>query len=136
MSDARTSLNRRTFLQSALGAGAGIALAGPFAALGTRVAGAAGGATGAGYGPLAPVKDQTTGLELLMLPRGFEYVSFGWRNDVMSDGTPTPSNHDGMAAFRDGDVELRQQRPPTRRVVTHRRHPVLPHPAAVDTASR
>ena len=105
MTDASTHLNRRTFLQSALGAGAGIALAGPFAALGARAAGAAPGApAGSGYGPLSPVRDQTTGLELLMLPRGFEYVSFGWRNDVMSDGTPTPSNHDGMAAFRDGDL--------------------------------
>ena len=62
------------------------------------------GRRGSGYGPLAPVKDETTGLELLMLPRGFEYLSFGWRNDVMSDGTPTPSSHDGMAAFRDGDL--------------------------------
>jgi secreted PhoX family phosphatase len=105
MTETRTSLNRRTFLQGALGAGAGIALAGPFAALGSRAAGAAAGTkpSGVGYGPLAPVKDQTTGLELLMLPKGFEYMSFGWRNDPMSDGTPTPSNHDGMAAFRDGD---------------------------------
>ena len=31
-------------------------------------------------------------------------MSFGWRNDVMSDGTPTPGSHDGMAAFRDGDL--------------------------------
>lgn len=46
----------------------------------------------------------TTGLELLKLPRGFEYLSFGWRNDVMSDGVSTPGNHDGMAAFRDGDL--------------------------------
>jgi secreted PhoX family phosphatase len=105
MTDTRTLQNRRAFLQSALGAGAGVALAGPFAALGARAAGAAAGRpSGPGYGPLAPVKDETTGLELLMLPRGFEYLSFGWRNDVMSDGTPTPSSHDGMAAFRDGDL--------------------------------
>ena len=105
MTAARPQLNRRTFLQSALGAGAGVALAGPFTALGARVAGAAPGASSRhGYGPLAPVRDQATGLELLKLPRGFEYVSFGWRNDRMSDGTPTPSNHDGMAAFRDGDL--------------------------------
>jgi uncharacterized protein len=105
MTDARTPSSRRTFLQSALGAGAGIALAGPFAALDARAAGAVPGKpTGFGYGPLAPVKDQTTGLELLMLPRGFEYLSFGWCNDVMSDGTPTPSSHDGMAAFRHGDL--------------------------------
>jgi secreted PhoX family phosphatase len=106
MTDTRIPLNRRAFVQSALGASAGMAFAaGPFAALGARSAGAAPGRpTGAGYGPLAPVRDQTTGLELLQLPRGFEYLSFGWRNDVMSDGTPTPSSHDGMAAFRDGDL--------------------------------
>ena len=110
MTDTRISLDRRRFLQGALGAGAGVALTSPFTALGARVAGAtgasgaAGGSAAAGYGPLVPVRDQTTGLELLRLPRGFEYMSFGWRNDPMSDGTPTPSSHDGMAAFRDGDV--------------------------------
>jgi secreted PhoX family phosphatase len=96
-------MNRRAFLQGAVGAGAGVALAGPFAAFGARAAGAAP-PQGVGYGPLFPAKDQTTGLELLNLPQGFEYMSLGWRNDVMSDGTPTPSSHDGMAAFRDGDV--------------------------------
>jgi secreted PhoX family phosphatase len=95
----QTSINRRTFLTAAAGA----ALTGPFAGFAARAEAAQGKPTGVGYGPLAPVKDQTTGLELLMLPRGFEYVSFGWRNDVMSDGRPTPSNHDGMAAFRAGD---------------------------------
>ncbi|HZM41648.1 MAG TPA: alkaline phosphatase PhoX [Acidimicrobiales bacterium] len=105
MTDTRTSINRRAFLQGAVGAGAGVALAGPFAAFGARAAGAAAPPPqGVGYGPLFPVKDQTTGLELLNLPRGFEYMSLGWRNDVMSDGTPTPSSHDGMAAFRDGDL--------------------------------
>lgn len=109
MTDTKSPFNRRSFLQSTLGAGVGVALAGPFSALGARAAGAAPGSssgrpTGTGYGPLAPVKDQTTGLELLLLPRGFEYLSFGWRNDVMSDGRPTPSSHDGMAAFRDDDL--------------------------------
>src|SRR5687768_8407007 len=50
------------------------------------------------YGPLYPVKDQTTGLPLLEMPRGFEYLTFGWTGDVMSDGIPTPSAHDGMAS--------------------------------------
>jgi secreted PhoX family phosphatase len=106
MTDTRISLDRRRFLQGALGAGAGLALASPFTALGARAAGASAAApiAGPGYGPLVPVPDQTTGLELLRLPRGFEYMSFGWRNDPMSDGTPTPSAHDGMAAFRDGDL--------------------------------
>jgi secreted PhoX family phosphatase len=52
------------------------------------------------YGPLAPVRDHTTGLPLLMLPRGFEYISYGWTGDAMDDGVPTPPLHDGMAAFR------------------------------------
>jgi uncharacterized protein len=94
-------VDRRAFLLSALGAGAGAALAGPFGALAARPASAAPGRSWAGgYGELRPVKDQTTGLELLLLPSGFEYLSFGWRNDPMSDGTATPSSHDGMAAFR------------------------------------
>jgi secreted PhoX family phosphatase len=105
MSDRTIPLSRRSFLQGALGTGTGVALAGPFAALGARAAAGAPSPTpGGGYGPLAPVKDQTTGLELLLLPKGFEYQSFGWTNDVMSDGARTPSAHDGMAAFRDGDV--------------------------------
>jgi uncharacterized protein len=52
------------------------------------------------YGPLAPVRDHTTGLELLMLPKGFEYISYGWTGDLMDDGIATPALHDGMAAFR------------------------------------
>ncbi|MGH9179877.1 MAG: alkaline phosphatase PhoX, partial [Acidimicrobiales bacterium] len=55
------------------------------------------------YGPLVPARDHTTGLELLLLPRGFEYLSFGWTNDLMGDGVPTPGSHDGMAAFRIDD---------------------------------
>lgn len=50
-----------------------------------------------GYGPLYPTRDRTTGLELLKLPRGFSYESFGWTGDLMDDGTPTPDRHDGMA---------------------------------------
>ena len=105
-----TTLHRRSFLKGAAGVGAGRAAAGPFSALAARVAAAApgggrgrGARDGLGYGPLFPVKDQATGLELLLLPKGFEYISYGWTGDPMSDGTPTPGNHDGMAAFRSGD---------------------------------
>ena len=52
-----------------------------------------------GYGPLQPVNDQTTGLPLLYLPNGFQYVSFGWAEDPLSGGLVTPGMHDGMAAF-------------------------------------
>lgn len=119
-------LERRSFLKAAAGVGAGLAMSGPFAALGASVAGATPpGGPGPGhdpgprpgrgpgrptppepgrpgrrdYGELRPVRDRTTGLELLKLPAGFQYVSFGWTNDRMSDGRPTPGAHDGMAAF-------------------------------------
>ncbi len=98
-----TTISRRRFLSSALAAAT---LGGPFAALQARAA--AGGVKGrpavsADYGPLAPVRDHTTGLPLLSLPRGFEYLSYGWTGDPMNDGLVTPSSHDGMAAFRMGD---------------------------------
>ena len=50
-----------------------------------------------GYGALSPKEDETTGLELLQLPEGFRYLSFGWRGDEMANGQPTPGSHDGMA---------------------------------------
>jgi secreted PhoX family phosphatase len=101
-----TTLSRRRFLSTALGAAA---LSAPFAALEARAL--AQPPTDArrkkhfspDYGPLAPVRDHTTGLPLLWLPRGFEYVSYGWTGDRMDDGLATPSAHDGMAAFRRGD---------------------------------
>ena len=52
-----------------------------------------------GYGPLQPVKDETTGLPLLHLPADFRYVSFGWTGDPLRGGVTTPGAHDGMAAF-------------------------------------
>ncbi|MEL7045311.1 MAG: alkaline phosphatase PhoX, partial [Pseudomonadota bacterium] len=52
------------------------------------------------YGPLFPVPDRVTGLELLRLPRGFQYQSFGWTGELMDDGSPTPPRHDGMAVVQ------------------------------------
>jgi len=89
-------LGRRTFLSRSAAAIAGAALG--FEALAANP-GLARAARDAGYGPLRPVKDQTTGLELLKLPKGFEYISFGRTGDLMDDGIPTPGAHDGMAAF-------------------------------------
>ena len=60
-----------------------------------------------GYGPLFETIDDTTGLPLLLLPEGFKYLSFGWRGDMMDDGQPTPSNHDGMATFAAGNGRVR-----------------------------
>ena len=61
----------------------------------------------AGYGPLFPTPDQTTGLPLLLLPEGFKYLSFGWTGDLLDGGQPTPNMHDGMAAFAAGRGRVR-----------------------------
>lgn len=49
------------------------------------------------YGALSVKACKATGLELLALPEGFEYTSFGWTGQIQSDQTPTPTDHDGMA---------------------------------------
>lgn len=68
-----------------------------------------------GYGALFPVRDRTTGLELLRLPRGFQYESFGWTGDLMDDGSVTPDRHDGMGIVAVG-------RNPSREIVLVRNH--------------
>jgi secreted PhoX family phosphatase len=97
-----SGFERRTLLR---GAAVAAAASVPFQALAARTAAAAPAKFefDAGYGPLSPVQDQATGLELLQLPRGFEYISYGWTNDLMDDGVRTPGSHDGMAAFRYDD---------------------------------
>lgn len=99
---ASAGVDRRSFLQGASALAAGVTTA-----LGVDVLGAA--PAGAAPAPrhrrpvtapeLVPVKDESTGLELIKLPRGFQYLTYGWTTDVMGDGIPTPSLHDGMAAF-------------------------------------
>lgn len=98
-------MDRRAFLKrAALAAGAAV----PLTAFMQRSASAQlhqGGVRRgdtAGYGPLFPTDDQTTGLPLLMLPEGFKYLSFGWTGDPLDSGRPTPGAHDGMAAFAAG----------------------------------
>ena len=62
------------------------------------------------YGPLRPTADLETGLPLIHLPEGFEYRSFSWTGDPMSDGAPAPDAHDGMgvvaARGRGDDLEV------------------------------
>ncbi|MFC7716594.1 hypothetical protein [Nonomuraea recticatena] len=85
-----THIDRRGFLRAAA---IGMVAGGPLAALSARTADASTmvkRAFSPDYGPLSPVKDHTTGLELLKLPRGFEYLTHGWTGDLMSDGRPTP----------------------------------------------
>ncbi len=52
-----------------------------------------------GWGELRPAKDAATGLELLALPEGFRYLSFGWTKDSLTEGGTTPGMHDGMAVI-------------------------------------
>lgn len=97
--------SRRRFLTGSAAMSGSIALAGVFSGLAARQA-AAGIRRRGGpkrplvYGPVSPVRDMATGLPLLALPRGFKYTSFGWTGDIMSDGSPTPARHDGMAVVQ------------------------------------
>ena len=86
---------RRAFVQIA----GGTAIVGGLAALSWRMVRDYR-SNAAGYGPLAPVKDDNTGLPLIRLPAGFRYRSIGWAKDPLDDGTPTPGSHDGMAVVR------------------------------------
>ena len=51
-----------------------------------------------GYGPLHRVADQR-GIEVLALPAGFTYVTFGWTATPMLSGGLHPRSHDGMGSF-------------------------------------
>ena len=86
--------DRRTFLRrGAMGAGALWAASfGPYMA--RRAEGAA---ITSPYGPVFPVMDESTGLQLLKLPAGFRYRSFSWTGDLMADEVRCPNLHDGMA---------------------------------------
>jgi uncharacterized protein len=59
------------------------------------------------YGELIPTPSENTGETLLALPARFKYTVFGRTGTIMSDGRPTPSAHDGMAAFEDDDCKIR-----------------------------
>jgi len=109
------NLDRRAFLLGGAAAAAwgASSLAAPFRALAES-----GVRSGDGYGPLAPVADEATGLPLLRLPPGFRYFSFGWAGDPMTDGRPTPPGHDGGALFADPDGGLHYLR----------NHELLRHP--------
>ena len=55
--------------------------------------------TNSPYGPLVAAKTNNTSETLLALPKDFQYTVFGKTGTKMFDSRPTPSAHDGMAAF-------------------------------------
>src|SRR5215218_2962883 len=96
----QTGLDRRTFLTRAAVSGGGLLSIGAVERLVARDALGHGRRTSAEpYGPLRRVADQR-GVEVLALPAGFSYVTFGHIGTTMSDGNPTPLALDGMGAFR------------------------------------
>jgi secreted PhoX family phosphatase len=105
--------SRRRFLSAGSASMAALGFAGTLQALQLRNAQATSGRSALAaspYGPVAPVRDEATGLPLLQLPAGFAYRSYGWTGDPMADGRPCPGQHDGMAVVqssgRGADREL------------------------------
>ncbi|MEJ7788193.1 MAG: alkaline phosphatase PhoX, partial [Solirubrobacteraceae bacterium] len=103
-----TIVDRRTFLRNGTAASAGLIGAGAVQALTARTALAKKGPQASPYGPVVPMRDRTTGRQILALPRGFKYATFGAIGSTMSDGSRTPLALDGMAAFAhpSGDKKL------------------------------
>lgn len=98
MSQRPADTTRRQLLRGSIRTAGAVALAPTLSALAARQAEArVPGPRFGSFGPLLPTPDDTTGLPLLKLPRGFRYQSYGWSGDPMTDGTPTPDRHDGMA---------------------------------------
>ncbi|MDH6227562.1 alkaline phosphatase PhoX [Streptomyces sp. MJP52] len=100
------SLTRRDFARESARTGAGIALAGsvgvfasaPHALAAEDIVTPDGEAVGPGYGPLLPDPDG-----LLALPAGFSYRVLTRAGETrLESGEPTPSRHDGTAAFDGG----------------------------------
>lgn len=97
--------SRREFLSESFSSVSGFGVAAALSALDGRFAI---GESAKSKLDLVPAKDEATGLKLIHLPEGFRYVSYGWTKDPMSDGIPTPMNHDGMGvvAEKDGVVTI------------------------------
>ncbi|MDA7977834.1 MAG: PhoX family protein [Pirellulales bacterium] len=91
--------NRRAFIQGSTTIMTTVAVAGPLQSLMSRQARGDDGVIASPYGTPVPAADLETGLELLKLPPGFRYRSFGWTGDAMLDGNATPDKHDGMAVI-------------------------------------
>lgn len=95
---------RRRFLRTGAQLVGAAAVGAPLAALLARAG--SGSPIRFDYGELVPTGDEATGLPLLKLPSGFRYVSLGWKGDPLSDGSPTPPLHDGMAVVDADDSHV------------------------------
>ena len=91
---------RRQFLSESFSSVTGFGVASALAALSGRFTH---GETSRTNVKLVPVKDESTGLPLIRLPEGFRYITYGWTNDPMTDGIPTPKLHDGMGVVAEND---------------------------------
>ena len=100
-----STLDRRTLVRRAVAAGGTVFTAGVIERLNIREARAAAGvsskgvAAAVGYGTPVRTRDQL-GREILALPPGFRYVTFGDIGAPMSDGNPTGIALDGMSCFK------------------------------------
>src|SRR4051812_10448597 len=93
------SRSRRSFLRSSAALLGAAAFAGPLETFAARLKAGEKARQFTDFGKLAPVRDKTTGLPLIQLPEGFEYVTFGWEKDKLTEGGVTPAMHDGMAVI-------------------------------------
>lgn len=93
------SQSRRSFLHSSAALLGGAAFAAPFEGLAARLRAGEQAREAADFGRLSPAIDRATGLPLILLPEGFEYLTFGWEKDPLTFGGPTPAMHDGMAVI-------------------------------------
>ncbi|MGQ0635230.1 MAG: alkaline phosphatase PhoX [Planctomycetaceae bacterium] len=92
-------VSRRAFLRLSSAAAGSVSVCGAFHSLLARAARGDTKNFRIGYGALRAAKDEATGLELIRLPEGFTYKSYGWTGDRMSNGILTPGAPDGMAVI-------------------------------------
>lgn len=104
------SFSRRKFFTLAGATFAGVTMVAPLEAFYARVARGQG-VRSMGYGPLQPrlpenaseltntILGDLSTTPLLELPSGFTYRAFSITGQLMSDGSPVPGGHDGMATF-------------------------------------
>ncbi|MCR9291253.1 MAG: PhoX family protein [bacterium] len=97
--------HRRSFLTKLSASATAAAIGSAFSELSGRLAFAESSLANL-YGELVETPDQTTGESLLRLPEGFRYWSYGWTNQPMSTGEPTPGAHDGMAVISEMDDQI------------------------------